>query len=168
MEEEADLCKIVVELGYHWSGIGGEGIWARPMGGDLYEVDNIPFYAYGLNVADLVRAVAPNSEMKPVVQRVERASGHRTLRVRFAGSTAEPERVLMLRGLSQFQTSFEGQNAVYFAIDVAPPGDYEGVIQQLQAWEDQGLLSFETCEPRVAGGFGSDPAEDEPPEGEAG
>jgi hypothetical protein len=48
MEKEADLCKLVVELGYHWSGIGGEGIWARPMGGDLYEVDNIPFYAYGL------------------------------------------------------------------------------------------------------------------------
>ena len=66
----------------------------------------------------------------------------------------------MLRGLSQFQTSFEGQNAVYFAVDVTPPGDYESVIQQLQAWEDQGLLSFETCELRVAGGFGSDPADD--------
>src|SRR5437868_6703620 len=122
MEKEADLCKIVVELGYHWSGIGGEGIWARPKGGDLYEVDNIPFYAYGLNVGDVVRAVAPNPDMKPVVHGVERASGHRTLRVHFAGSTAEPERVLMLRGLAQFQTSCEGQNAVYFAIDVAPVG----------------------------------------------
>ena len=168
MEKEADLCKIVVELGYHWSGIGSEGIWARPMGGDLYEVDNIPFYAYGLNVGDVVRAVPQNPDMKPVVHGIERASGHRTLRVHFAESTAEPERVLMLRGLSQFQTSFEGQNAVYFAIDVTPAGGYESVIQQLQAWEDQGLLSFETCELRVAGGFGSDPDEDKPRDGDAG
>src|SRR3954469_2155401 len=100
MEKEPDLCKIVVELGYHWSGIGGEGIWARPMGGDLYEVDNIPFYAYGLNVGDVVRAIAEAPHMKPVVNGIERASGHRTLRVRFAESTAEPERMLMLRGLS--------------------------------------------------------------------
>jgi hypothetical protein len=162
MEREGDLFKIVVELGYHWSGIGGEGIWARPVGAELYEVDNIPFYAYGLNVGDVVRAVAPSPDVKPVVQSVYRASGHRTLRVHFAASTAEPERVLMLRGLSRFQTSFEGQNAVYFAIDVAPMGEYEQVIQQLQAWEDQGLLAFETCECRVAGGFGADPAEDEP------
>jgi hypothetical protein len=168
MSDENSPCKIVIELGYHWAGIGGEGIWARPVGDNLYEVDNIPFYAYGINVADVVRARAPSPDMKPVVECVERASGHRTVRLHFSDGVVEPERLLMLRSLTQFQTSFEGDDAKYFALDVAPDGDYEAVLAQLQAWEDQDLLSFETCEARVKGGFGSDPAEDNEGSGKAG
>ena len=160
MNEDNDLCKLVIELGYHWAGYGSEGIWARPVGDDLYEVDNIPFYAYGINVADVVRARPPGPDMKPVVERVERASGHRTVRLHFDPAVVESERLLMLRSLAQFKTSFEGDDAKYFALDVAPEGDYEAVLSQLHDWEAQDLLSFETCEARVEGGFGSDPNED--------
>jgi hypothetical protein len=160
MDEENGLCKIVIELGYHWAGVSGEGIWARSVGEDLYEVDNIPCYAYGINLGDVVRARAPDPDKKPVVERVERASGHRTVRLHFSETVVQSERLLMLRGLAQFRTSFEGDDAKYFAVDVAPDGDYEAVLVQLQAWEDQDLLAFETCEARVEGGFGSDPAED--------
>jgi hypothetical protein len=166
--KDDNLCKLVIELGHHWTGIAGEGIWARSLGDDLYEVDNIPFYAYGINVADVVRARAPSPDMKPVVERVERASGHRTVRLQFGEDVVESECLLMLRSLAQFHTSFEGSDKRYFAVDVAPDGDHEAVLAQLQAWESQDLLSFETCEARVDGGFGSDPKEDDEDGGQAG
>jgi hypothetical protein len=160
VDDEPELQKIVIELEYHWAGIGGEGVWARPLGNDLYELDNVPLYAYGLNIGDVVCAIAPGPERKPVVQRLERSGGHHTLRVHFTETVAACERVLMLRGLERFQVSYEGQDTKFFALDVAPRGDYEGVIDQLQAWEDQRLLAFETCEKRVEAGFGSDPDEE--------
>jgi hypothetical protein len=38
-------------------------------------------------------------------------------------------------------------------LDVAPEGDYEGIRDQLELWESEGLLEYETCEARVDGTF---------------
>lgn len=33
-----------------------EGIWASPLGGDKYEVDNIPFFVKGISCGDIIEA----------------------------------------------------------------------------------------------------------------
>ena len=77
-----ELTKVLVELPNHWA-TPGESMSARPLGNDLYEPENCPFHAYDLNYRDGVYAIADDPWHKPIVRRVERRSGRRTLRVVF-------------------------------------------------------------------------------------
>lgn len=156
MSQEEDLTKIVVDLPHHWA-TGGESMWARQVGEDLYEVRNVPFYAYGLNFGDVIRAIEPAPDKKPVVLELVTASGHETLRVRFTDAVAEADRPELLRELHRHQAYFEGANCSYFAIDVEPEGDYAAVRAQLDEWDADGLLEYETCEARVPGSFDDRP-----------
>jgi hypothetical protein len=152
MTQDEELTKIVVDLPNHWA-TGGEGMWAKSLGNDLYEIRNIPFYAYGLNFSDVVRAVQPAPDKKPVVAELVRSSGHRTLRVSFSDSLPESDRPDLLHSLKELKAFYEGANKRFFAIDVEPEGDYGAVCDRLSDWEAQGLLEYETCEERVTGKF---------------
>ena len=156
MNSDEELTKIVVDLPNHWA-TGGEGMWAKPLGKDLYEIRNVSFHSYGLNFGDVVRALEPAPDKKPVVLELVRPSGHRTLRVLFSESVAEPARLKLLQSLGHLKASFEGATARHFAIDIDPEGDYAAVCDRLAEWEAQGLLEYETCEQRAAGRFDDGP-----------
>ena len=68
------LTKVLVDLPQHWAA-GGESMWAKPLGDDLYRLENIPFHAYGLNFHDIVLALARGPDFKLVVESLHRASG---------------------------------------------------------------------------------------------
>jgi hypothetical protein len=150
------LTKIRVELPNH-PNVGGESMWALTVGEDVYELRNVPFHAYDLNFLDVVEARAEGPEMRPTVRRVVRRSGHQTLRCCFNESALQEERLPLMMGLRALGATFEGASGSYFAIDVEPGGDYLAVREQLRAWEEQGLLSYETCEARVPGSFDDRP-----------
>lgn len=152
MSAPSDLTKIVVDLPNHWA-TGGESMWARELGNGLFEIRNIPFYAYGLNLLDVVRAIEPSPQDTPIVRELARVSGHRTLRVFFNGTTREAEHIDLLRQLDGYRASFERAHPGHYAIDVAPDGDYAAVRERLEQWTRAGLLDYETCEARVSGRF---------------
>ncbi|MFY2559191.1 DUF4265 domain-containing protein [Corallococcus terminator] len=56
-----------------------EGLWARPLGGGLFQLDNVPFFAKGVACEDVVSATDVDGEL--LFQKVVRPSGHATLRV---------------------------------------------------------------------------------------
>jgi hypothetical protein len=87
--ETDELTKAHVDLPNHWV-VGGESMWARALGEDAYELQNVPFHAYDLNYLDVVEAVVASPDRKPSVIRVIRRSGHRTLRLFFKDSTPDP------------------------------------------------------------------------------
>lgn len=153
MSDSAEnLTKVHIDLPHHW-GTGGESLWVRPLGRDLYELRNVPFYAYDLNYLDVVHATEDAPDLKPSVRRVVRRSGHRTLRV-FADETISPEHAVeLLSTLQKSGASFERATARYFALDIEPNGDYDAITAQLEKWENDGLLAYETCEARVSGSF---------------
>jgi hypothetical protein len=151
-----ELVKVVVELPNHWAA-SGESMWARPLGNDLYELENSPFHAYDLNYRDVVYAVADDPQCKPIVRRVERRSGRRTLRVVFLESVGEPQRTLLLKGLDQFGVTWEGADARLFSLDIPSESQYQPVCDQLWTWGQEGLLEYETCEARVPGSFDDAP-----------
>ena len=132
-------------------------MWARDLGDDLYELHNTPFYAYDLNYLDVVYAVSDDPNRKPLIQRVERRSGHRTLRVVFDNSIPAPQRPIQLKALDKFGVTWEGSNATLFALDIADSGNYQAVCDQLWEWENAGILGYETCEARVLGSFDAEP-----------
>lgn len=144
-----DLTRVHVDLPDN-PNAGGESMWARPLGNDLYELRNNPFYAYGLNFLDIVRAVPSAPDRKPSVLQVVRRSGHRTIWVTFVDNSSPDERAERLTILNGWRAFFEGADGTYFVLDVEPEGDFAAVMAQLSAWRDEGVLTYHTGE---HGGF---------------
>lgn len=158
MDAEEELIKLYIDLPNHWA-VGGESLWARPLGDDTYELRNVPFHAYDLNFHDVVEAVSASPDLKPAIRRVVRRSGHRTLRVIFRESTPEAQRAPLLKSLKDLGASFERATDILFAIDIDATGDYQRVCDRIVVWESEGLLEYETCEARVPGSFDDPPKE---------
>jgi len=153
--DEENLTKIHVDLPNNVDA-GGESLWAEDIGDDLYRIRNIPFHAYGINFYDIVHAKLESEELKPSVLKVHEYSGHKTLRVIFVDNSSQEERINRLKKLNEFKAYHENTDGTSFAIDVEPEGDYGRVCDILYAWENEGILSYETCEARVAGRFDAD------------
>ncbi len=56
-----------------------EYLWALPIKGDLYEIDNIPFFVRSVSWGDVIRAEMEDGELW--FQEMVRASDHSTIRV---------------------------------------------------------------------------------------
>ena len=152
MKDDPPLTKIVIDLPGHWA-TGGEGIWAKSLGEDLYQIDNIPFHAYGLNLADIVEAVEPSPELKPQVSKVVKPSGHRTLRIIFEKDLTEEEQIPYLKEMKEMGVGIERNNRVFLALDIPPEVDYQLVCDHLGKLEQENILGYETCEVRIPGTF---------------
>jgi Domain of unknown function (DUF4265) len=124
--------------------VGGESVWAKPLGGDLFEVRNSPWHAYDVHFGDVVRAIPRNADEKPWFREVVKPSGHKTLRVLFPKETPEVEQAGLLDQLSSDGASYERANSRLVAVDVLPGGNYQRVCDRLWAWEQEGLLDYET------------------------
>ena len=155
---DEELTKVHIDLPNHW-GTGGESLWARAMGGDRYRIENIPFYAYDLNLGDIVEARAAAPDLKPEVARIVERSGHQTLRVFFAEAVADGARLTYLQSLADLQVSFERATGRYVALDLKPGVETERVRARLDRAQEDGILEYETCEARVPGSFDDAPGE---------
>jgi uncharacterized protein len=142
-ESGGPLTKIHVELPGDDS-FNGESFWARPVGKNLYELQNSPWFARDLHFGDVVKAIAVSDDEKPCIVKVVRRSGHKTLRVVFGKKTRPRQRKQMLQYLRKWQASYEKAWTGFYALDVEPEGDYQAVCDQLWAWEQQGKLEYET------------------------
>lgn len=157
--DDAALTKIQVDLPNHWA-VGSESMWARDLGADRYCIENVPFYAYGLNFHDVVEARPLAPDQKPSIIRLMERSGHATLRVKFDEATAEARMLELLRSLKPLAVSFERGGARYFALDLEPEASVDAVRDELDRWEAEGVLGYETCEERVPGSFDEAPEDD--------
>jgi hypothetical protein len=124
---EEDLTKVFVELPED-APFETESFWAKPLGDDLYELRNSPWFAFDLHFYDVVRAIAEEPGEKPRIIEVVRRSGHKTLRVHFSPETSESDRDEMLRSLNRWRGSYEHCQDNFYAVDVEPDGDYQAVV----------------------------------------
>jgi len=150
------MVKIHIDLPNHRR-TKGEFLWALPLGGDRYQVKNVPFFAYGLNFEDTVEAIAPEPGTKPEIRRIAEWGGHRTIRVSFEEQTPKERRGPLLERLNAHKAYFENADGTLYAIDVEPEGDYDAVRKQLDDWLREGILDYETCEARAPGSFDAEP-----------
>jgi hypothetical protein len=141
--QQQQLVKIKVDLP-HRKKTTAESFWAKPLGGDLYELRNSPWYAFDLHFYDLVRAVPTQPGELPTIVEVVQRSGHKTLRVFFTEAVSESDRRTMLAELHQWKAFHENANGRLYAVDVEPDGDYQAVCDQLWAWQQEGRLFYET------------------------
>jgi uncharacterized protein DUF4265 len=156
MASTSGLTKVRVDLPHHPT-TGGEALWAYPIGSDLYELRNVPMFAYGLNYRDIVLATSDSPDALPEIRKVVKRNGHRTLRVVFATNVPEAKKVELLQSLRFLSTSFERATDRFFALDLAPRADLARVRAVLDDWNARGWSEYETCEPRSRGRFDDTP-----------
>ena len=98
-----------------------ETLWAFDLGDDLYRLDNMPYFAYGVSLQDVVYAPLDESEGFPTFQSVHSKSGNRTVRI-ILDSPAEPGNASrkLLDGLLMIGCTLEGANAIYYAVTIPP------------------------------------------------
>ena len=149
---EEELEKVYVDLPNHWA-TGGESMWAKPLGNDLYQIQNIPFFAYGLNYLDIVKVDSSDETIKPVVLEVVEPSGFMTLRIVFMDGFEEQAQSELFNELMQFKIEIERDNENYVALSIEPEGHYDAVYEKLSEFESKGVLEFETCEARELNSF---------------
>jgi hypothetical protein len=140
--ENEQLTKIHLELLNHPSS-GGESFWAKPLGNDLYELRNSPWFAYNLHFMDVVLAQAPSADKKPEIIKVVRSSGHKTLRVWFLPEFPPDQREDLLVSLNKWKGYSENADGQLYAIDVEPDGNYQAICDQLGEWEQEKKLVYE-------------------------
>ena len=159
-EDDGRLEKVFVDLPNHW-GTGGESMWAIRLDKDLYKIDNVPFYAYGLNFRDIVQVDSTDSEKKPVVLKVVEPSGHETIRVIFPKGFAKTKQEPVIDELKQMGVEVERAFENYVALDIPPEVDYDSVRDKLDEFQANDILEYETCEERVQGSFDDSPGDNE-------
>ena len=157
MINDEELTKVHVNLPNHRL-VGGESFWARHLENDLYELRNIAFDAYDLNLGDVVSAVADTDGILQI-RNVARRSGNTTLRVEFSNTESETRVIEFLESLQSLGVSFEGATERYFALDLAPHANIPRVREILDEWSEGGLARYETCEARISGSFDAAPEE---------
>lgn len=117
-----------------------ETMWATPLGENRYRLENSPFFAYGVSWQDVVdaRPQPDDSSGIPVVRRVVRKSGHRTLRlILVPGKDEAPEQERVLQELATLGCTYEGYNPRYFVLDLAPSQDLAPVVAYLTRAQHQ-------------------------------
>jgi len=140
----SQLTKIEVELPDH-PRCRTEALWARPLGGDLYELRSIPCCSEGLGLYDVVRAAPDREGGVPRVTGVVRRGEHRLLLVAFSARTGPGRRADLFNELRQWGCLPEDFAGQLYAVVVEPGGDYEAVCDRLRAWHQEGQLAYRAC-----------------------
>ena len=127
-----------------------ETLWAVPLGGDRYTLDNSPFYAYGVSWQDTVFAPVDPKEGLPTFQSVVSKSGNRTVRVIFDPPVAPGNHSdQVLQGLVALGCSYEGANPKYLSVNIPPTVE----LQEVRSYLVQHDAQWEHADPTYASLF---------------
>jgi len=159
MSDQEKLVKIHVDLPHHW-GTNRETFWAHQKGEDLYQIRNVPFFAYGLNFLDIVRTFPAATAGELFISSLDRPSGHQTLRVIFSPETPPAAREPILRRLEQMGVATERYNESAYSVDIPVQLNFDAVFDFLEDFEEKEILSFEGNEQRTEGSFDDLPTTD--------
>ena len=134
--------KVTVQLGKAaWHDHACETIWARPLGEDRFQIQNVPFYAYGISYDDVVD-VRTTGELN-LVGTVVKRGGHSTYRIFVTTGEALKRFHEFWRPLEHAGCTVERATDRLFAVDVPPEADIYAVYRMLQAGEDASVWDFE-------------------------
>ena len=127
-----------------WPPVEAESLWALAVEGG-YRIDNIPFYAVGLNYGDVVALRDADSDL-PKVDRILRYGGHTTFRYILDSNLDDEHHAMydhlreMLRKLG---CTFENASETLYAIDLGPEVDCIRVFQLLELGSKWHVWDFE-------------------------
>lgn len=125
-----------------WHDHATESVWAVPLGGNKYQVQNVPFHAYGVSYDDVVTA-KPNDQGQLIVQGVDQRGGHSTYRVILNPGTTDEEFETAWKKIESLGSTYERATDRLIAIDVPPETDIYKAYAGLESGERSNVWDFE-------------------------
>ncbi len=119
-----------------------EWFWAEQQEDGTYELCNVPFYAYGLSMHDVV-SVRSRSDGTLEFESVLKRGGHSTYRVIASKGLRSSKVKRMLAKIRKLGCDIEPANRVHAGIDVEPQADIYAVYSLLEKGERDGIWKFE-------------------------
>ena len=116
-----------------------EIVWSKPLGSDLYQVENVSEDILDVNLHDVVKCKEEPNQL-PVIVEVVRRSGNRTLRVKFKEETSAENAVDIIIKLREKQVLYEKASARRYMFNIEPSTNYENIRDFLKSKEEEGLL----------------------------
>lgn len=141
MSAEDDLVKVIFDLPEPDMGVGGERLWAAPVGENLYELRNSPWHARSVNWLDVVEAVPANDQEWPKFVRVHRRSGHRTIHV-YILDAGQSRKQQILDECNRLGSTYEEAFGRMYALDFAPGIEIDPTIQLLERLKAEDLADW--------------------------
>jgi hypothetical protein len=139
--DKSDMVKVHFELPEPDMGIGGESLWAAPVGTNLYELRNSPWHVRNVNWLDVVEAVPQNESEWPEFVRVHKRSGHRTIHVHIldAGKSRTQE---ILDYCNRLGSTYEGMDDTMYALDFPPRIQVTPTIEYLESLKARDMADW--------------------------
>ena len=146
-DDESHFVKVrflLVRDAYGWPPIESEGLWAEPLGDDLFRIGNSPWFVPGISDGDVVHALAGSDGVLWAIKRAK-SSGHMTVRVIPSREHSPP---LDLQGVADLfvphgVTAESISEYRMVALDVPPGVDLVAVKQLLVNGEVSGLWGYD-------------------------
>jgi hypothetical protein len=104
--------------------------WVVPVSDGHFRLENIPFYAYGISLGDILEATPADDDPRPLVRRVVTKSGNRTLRV-LADEGAPSVPQSLLDKIESVGCSYTGATPRYICINIPPIVPLDTVVAVL-------------------------------------
>jgi hypothetical protein len=140
-EQREELVKVHFELPEPDMGVGGESLWAAPLGNDLYELRNSPWHARQVNWFDVVEARPEADDKWPEFVKVHKRSGHRTVHL-YILDLGQPSKDRILQRCNQLGATYENMDGRMYALDFAPDIEVAPAIEYLTSLQEQELLDW--------------------------
>jgi Domain of unknown function (DUF4265) len=120
--------------------VASEGLWAHRVGKDRYELVNIPGWARGVSLGDIVRVRRDHESFS--YRDTWRHGGHSTYTIALQGDAAAAFAEAWI-GLSGLGCRYERLSPRMFAVDVPPDADIAKVYRLLEAGMGNGIWWFD-------------------------
>jgi hypothetical protein len=117
---------------------------------NLFKVNSIPFFAYGINDGDVVRC-----DSNKVVQEVVEASGFETYRVMFQPGTDMESMNKVAKRFHELEAGLNLGRPGFLSLDIGPDKDQDALVAYLNELVEQERIVYEDAKQRVEGSFGN-------------
>jgi hypothetical protein len=97
-----------------------------------------------MNWGDVVVCEGRSPADLPIVAKLVRSSGHRTLRIWFEENIPRAERDAVLNEINELGASYENADDQLYALDLEAEVDAPPLLDRLAVLEQQGTLNWET------------------------
>jgi hypothetical protein len=135
------LVKVIFELPEPDMGVSGEGLWAEPVGENLYELQNSPWHARNVNWRDVVQAIPANENEWPKFVKVHRRSGHRTIHV-YILPDGQSRKQEILGECNRLGSTYEEADGRMYALDFKPDIELNPAIEYLEGLKEKDLADW--------------------------
>jgi hypothetical protein len=128
-----------------WPPAESEGLWAEPLGGNRFRIDNTPWFVLDLAAEDVVEALADSDGVLWATRRLHHG-GRLTVRViPFRDGPLRGSLQAVLDAFAALGVTGEGAAPAYqmVALDIASDVDLAAVVGKLRQGRDDGSWEYE-------------------------